>query len=97
MGSKTTVTRELALQLINESKGRIVAVEFRKRSDGSIRRMAFRIGVKKYLTGRGATYDPKLYGLLTVFDMSPNVRNYRSIPVDGLIRIKVKGQWRNVK
>ena len=49
--------------------GQIFSVEFIKRTDGSLRHMVCRLGVKKHLKGGSAAYDAKEHDLLTVFDM----------------------------
>ncbi|MDR2187095.1 MAG: SH3 beta-barrel fold-containing protein [Azonexus sp.] len=70
--------------------GQIFSVEFIKRTDGTLRRMVCRLGVKKHLTGGGAAYDSKAHNLLTVFDMEKG--GYRSIPVESVQRLTVHGQ-----
>lgn len=73
--------------------GQIFAVEFIKRTDGSLRRMVCRLGVKKHLKGGGVAYDTKAHNLLTVFDMEKG--GYRSIPVEAVQRLTVHGQTLN--
>ncbi len=70
--------------------GQIFSVEFIKRTDGSLRRMVCRLGVKKHLKGGTAAYDAKEHNLLTVFDMEN--RGYRSIPVEAVQSLTVHGQ-----
>lgn len=66
-------------------------VAFRKRSDGSIRHMTARFGVKvgQKVPAKPA-YDPKLHGLVTVYDAG--IHDYRSIPTDSLLSVKVDGK-----
>lgn len=80
--------------LEQEAPGRIFGVKFTKRSDGSVREMQCRLGVRKHLVG---TIDDGLKKedvdvrsqLLTVFDTVK--KDYRSIPVDAVIEIKMNG------
>ena len=70
--------------------GGIFSVEFIKRSNGQLRKMVCRLGVKKHLKGGQKAYSTKAHNLLTVFDMEN--KGYRSIPVDAIQRISVNGQ-----
>lgn len=88
------MTTTQAVEFITGTHGRIFAVEFVKRSTGELRLMNCRTDVSKYVTGAGLSYDPKAKGLITVFDMCKH--GYRSIPVDGIQRIKVDGEWQFV-
>lgn len=72
------------------SDGAIFSVEFIKRSNGELRKMVCRLGVKKHLRGGDKAYDSKQRNLLTVFDMENE--GYRSIPVDSIQRLSVNGQ-----
>jgi len=72
------------------SNGAIFSVEFIKRSNGELRKMVCRLGVKKHLRGGDKAYDSKQHNLLTVFDMEKE--GYRSIPVDAIQRLSVNGQ-----
>ena len=72
------------------SDGTIFSVEFIKRSNGELRKMVCRLGVKKHLCGGDKAYDAKHHNLLTVFDMEKG--GYRSIPVDAIQRLCVNGQ-----
>ncbi len=72
------------------SDGGIFSVEFIKRTDGSLRKMVCRLGVKKHLKGGTKAYDTKKQNLLTVFDMEK--KGYRSIPVEAVRSLSVNGQ-----
>lgn len=48
---------------------RIFSVAFVKKTDGTLRHMECRYGVKKHLKGGEAAYDPKDYDLTFVFDI----------------------------
>ena len=72
------------------SDGGIFSVEFIKRSNGQLRKMVCRLGVKKHLKGGQKAYSTKVHNLLTVFDMEN--KGYRSIPVEAIQRLSVNGQ-----
>ena len=72
------------------SDGSIFSVEFIKRTDGGLRKMVCRLGVKKYLKGGSKAYDTRKHNLLTVFDMEN--KGYRSIPVEAIRQLTVGGQ-----
>ncbi|SFL24154.1 hypothetical protein SAMN05216302_104620 [Nitrosomonas aestuarii] len=72
------------------SVGAIFSVEFIKRSNGELRKIVCRLGVKKLLCGGEKAYDSKQHNLLTVFDMENG--GYRSIPVEAIQRLSVNGQ-----
>lgn len=67
--------------------GKIFSVEFIKRTDGSLRRMTARTGVRS--GGGELNYDPGIHNLITVYDMGK--RGFRSIPVDNIIALKAGG------
>lgn len=83
-----------ALAFIRNSSGRIFAVEFVKRSDGTLRMMNCRTGVSKGVKGVGS-YDAEEHNLIRVFDMHRNA--FRTIPVEGIRRIKIDGEWRDIE
>lgn len=72
------------------SDGKIATVRFTKRSNGELRTMRCRVGVKKHLKGGAKSYSAKAHNLLTVFDM--DARGYRTIPVDGVVSVATSGQ-----
>jgi len=72
------------------SDGQIFFVEFIKRTDGQLRKMTCRLGVKKHLKGGSKPYSSKAHNLLTVFDMEKG--GYRAIPVDAVLKLTVNGQ-----
>jgi len=78
-----------ALKLIDDQSGKIASAKFIKRTDGSVRKMTFRTGVKKHLTGEGAKYSFRKNALIPVFDMQK--RGYRSIPTEGIQELTVGG------
>jgi hypothetical protein len=70
--------------------GTIFSVTFRKRTDGTIREMVCRTGVKAHLKGGEKKFDDREKKLLTVYDVQKN--GYRSIPLDAIIRVKIHGK-----
>lgn len=89
-----TMTVTQALAYIAMSAGRVFAVEFVKRSTGTLRHMVCRTGVKKGLKNGPMAYEPALKDLVWVYEMSSGER--KSIPVEGLRRIKVGDNWLEV-
>lgn len=73
--------------------GKIASVKFIKRSNGEIRQMICRTGVRKGITGRGAAYDSASKNLLTVFDMQK--RAYRTIPAENVIEVQARKEHHN--
>jgi hypothetical protein len=61
-----TITRQKAVTLIRESGGKLFGVEFIKRSNGALRRMTARLGVRKGVSGIGSLIVPSDHGLITV-------------------------------
>lgn len=85
------VIRELA-------GGTIFSVVFVKRTDGEIRTMVCRLGTVSKVkgdAGQGPSYAASDKGLLPVWDMQRN--GWRSIPLDGIERITIKGETYNFK
>jgi hypothetical protein len=89
------ITREQAVAHIQDSRGKFLSVEFTKRSDGSLRQMVCRTGVYSHLRGGTPSYDAASKGLLTVFSVHDN--NYRAVPIEGLLRIKINGKWEGIQ
>lgn len=81
--------RRAAEFLTNETGGRIVSVYFKK-SDGSMREMVCRRGVKRHLRGGSLPYDPKVRNLLPVFDM--RAREYRMVNLGTLVSFCIGGE-----
>jgi hypothetical protein len=69
--------------------GKIFSASFVKRSDGSVRQMLARTGVKPDGGGE-RSYNPSDHNLLLVWDLQ--AKGYRTIPADNLIRIKAHGR-----
>ena len=90
-----TMTRSQAVRYIRGSKGQIIHVAFIKRTTGELRYMLCRTGVKSYLRGGQQPYDAKKLNLITVFDMRK--QQYRTIPIEGLCGITVRGKWEEIR
>ncbi len=91
------MTTDEALKFIESTQGRIFSCEFTKRSTGETRRMVCRTGVS-YVRGElgsGPSYSAAEKGLIRVWDMEH--LGWRVIPVEGIQRIKVRGQWHKVE
>jgi hypothetical protein len=76
----------LRTQSEDGGKGRLFTVTFRKRTTGELRVMRARLGMKKGLTGRGQSYNPADYNLITAREAGGG---YRNIPLDAIISLKV--------
>lgn len=68
----------------------IFSVEFIKRTTGDKRRMVCRLGVRSKVTGVGRRFNPDDHNLLGVYDMQK--RAYRFINLDGLQKLKIRGE-----
>lgn len=77
-------------KLIANSQGKIFRATFIK-SDGSVRVMIARLHVHAGIKGTG--YALKTKTVIRVFDMQK--RAFRSIPLDRVIQLKVRGQLIN--
>lgn len=69
-------------EFVQSTNGQYFTVVFRKRSDGSLRTMNCRTGVKKHLSGGEKKFSDKDKNLVTVYDQQSGV--YRSIPIEGV-------------
>ena len=102
-------------KLIQSTGNRIGSVWFKKRKDGTLRKMSYRIGVRNPTYATRPKDNSEAYylkkdkdrsnKLITVFDVNKVVRAkrgrrkgkisgrgaYRSIPLDGVIRVCVNG------
>lgn len=94
MKRNTVISRSDAVQRIREHGSKFTAIVFTKRTDGTLRRIKFRTGVTAYLKGGTKSYDAEAHQLITVFDM--DLKEYRSIPIEGIRLLKVDGKWLKV-
>lgn len=93
---------DILVNLTNE----IFVIKFIKRTTGEIRTMRAMKGVKKYVSGKGASYDAASKGLVTVWDFDKmkelmdgglskeeaGPKSYRSIPLELILEISVNGE-----
>lgn len=89
---------EQALTWILNQASKIFTVRFVKRTDNSIREMTCRLGVsvKKGIKDGERAYDPAEHSLIWVYDFNCARKGEaarRSIPVEGLLAIKIDGEW----
>lgn len=89
------VSKEEAIKVIEDTKGKIFTVVFIKRSDGTERIMNARLGVKSRLKGGTLPYSPKEKRLIPVFDLKKD--EYRMINTDTIKMVKVGNNIYNVK
>ena len=70
--------------------GRIFSVLFVKRTNGELRRMVARLGVKKNIKGIGLPFNPTANNLIVVWDIIKCA--YRMISCESIITLKHHGQ-----
>lgn len=90
-----TITKAQVAPTLKGTKGKFFTITFKKRTNGNIRVMNARLGVKAYLKGGTLPYDAASKNLLPVFDV--NKRKYRVVPLDSISQIKVGNQIYNVQ
>ena len=86
---KLALKQKRVLSLIKATEGRIFGVDFIKRTDGRVRSMTARLGVKKGQCGGTLPYNPEARNLLPVYEMPEG--QYRLIPVESILRVRVDG------
>lgn len=80
---------------VSSLNGKIFSVKFIKRTTGEEREMVCRTGVKKDLKGGELAFDPIAKNLLMVYDMQK--KGYRSIPIENILEIKIRGELHEVE
>lgn len=85
-----TITVHRMKELVGN--GRFFGVKFIKRTDGSLRSMVARTGVKPppSKTGTHREWDPEEKGLLQVWDVQK--RGFRMIPAENVQELRCGGQ-----
>lgn len=83
-----------AVRFIRKTSGKIFSVKFRKRDSEEIREMSCRLGVHKHVKGTGTGCNEEDNNLVRVFDMVN--KGYRSIPIEGLLEVRIDGEWKEV-
>ena len=89
------VTLAEAIAIVMSQEGRMMSVEFIKRTNGEVRQMNCRTGVRKHLTGEGAKYNFSDKGLISVFDLQKN--GYRTINAKAITKVRAGGREYIVK
>jgi hypothetical protein len=80
--------------IVSLTHGQFFSIAFRKRSDGSYRKLVARTGVKKFLRGGKPSYNPYEKNLIPVWcpaSWDPPDMGYRSVPVESVISLKFSG------
>jgi hypothetical protein len=87
--------REIILATQNEDggKGRLFTITFRKK-DGTLREMRARLGMKRNLTGKGQSYDPSKFNLITAWEAD---NGYRNIPLDRVVSLFVPDNSKHLR
>lgn len=75
--------------LRHETEGRIFSAYFRK-TNGTMRTLVGRRGVKRHLAGGSLPYDAEARNLLPVFDVS--IRDYRMVNLETLVSFNIGGE-----
>jgi hypothetical protein len=89
------ISKAEAIKMIKDTKGKFFTVTFIKRTDGSVRVMNARLGVKAYLKGGVLPYDPATKNLIPVFDIPK--KEYRMINLDTITKLKIGSKEYDVK
>ena len=84
-----TRTKGLGSLIATLAGDTIFSVCFTKRSTGEVREMRCRLGTTNKLHGGELTYDKEEKKLLPVWDV--DAEGWRSIPLDNLIWLQVRG------
>lgn len=67
------------------TKGHFLSVTFQKRTDGKIRTINGRFGVRKGVKGIGLRYDPASKGLMVIYDVQK--QGFRMISLEHVSHI----------
>lgn len=68
--------------------GGIFNVKFYK-TNGELRSINARFGVRKGVTGKGLSYNPEDHGNIIIFSMNDN--GFRTVKLDNIVSIKFNG------
>ena len=88
------ITQQQAIELIAQTNGSFFNVSFIKRTTGELRNMTCRTGVMKYVSGVGMKYNREEHNLLGVWVSNEGLAGkeaYRSISIEGITTLKIKG------
>ena len=89
MKTMKAISKVIAVELINKSRGRIFTVTYKKK-DNTIRVMNCRLGVSKGVNGSGMAYNPTLKGMKPVFDMQ--VKEWRMLNLETIKYLTIDKQ-----
>jgi len=89
------ISRQQAYEMMLKSKGRFFSVEFIKRTNGQLRRMNCRLGVKGHLKGGSLKYNAKDRGLICVWDSRK--KQYRMVNLETLVYLTMEGLKYEIK
>jgi len=76
-------------ELKNILGGKIFSAVFIKKN-GERRKIHCRLGVKKYVTGKGLSYNQDYYNYLTVYDLQKKA--YRTLNVDTILSVNANNK-----
>ena len=82
-----TITESEVLPTMVTDGHEFATLHFYKRSNGKLRIINFRLGVKKHLKGGSQGYVPIQKNLVTVWDTSETNGGYKCVPLDGITEI----------
>ena len=82
------ISKAVASEVLQATKGTFFSVTFLKRSDNSVRTMTCRTGVRKYSTGEGLKYNALEQGLLPVWEINVG---YKMIPLTNVVSFNAFG------
>jgi len=77
---KTQSKEKVIATIIKAQGSKAVTVTFKKKTDGKMRVLNGRLGVKKGVTGKGLRFDPKAYDLLSIYDMQKHAFRFINLP-----------------
>jgi len=75
--------------VINYKGNKFFTVVFVKRTNGEVRTMNCRKGVRKNVSGVGLRFDPRTKGLVSVFDIPKD--KHRFVSLDQIKRVSMNG------
>lgn len=97
------INKQQAAAIIHSTGGTVFSVTFVKRSTGEVREGRFRLGytVQKGLAGGEAPYSFEEKGLIPVYrmagDQSESDGQRRTIPTEGILKLKANGKEYEVR
>jgi len=86
---KVTLRQAQNLCRKRKAEGKWFGVSVIKKTDGVLRRMCARGGVKAGVTGVGLKFDPATKRVLGIWDRAK--KDFRFINLDGIVEVRTKG------